>query len=54
MYRAQLDYILSTVCVYVCVCVCVSSYREKAKLTFENENLQFADLGFENFVVTSD
>lgn len=50
MYGAQLDYILNM------RCVCVSSLIiEKTKLTFENENLlQFADLGFENFVVTSD
>lgn len=49
MYGAQLDYILNMR--YVCV---FSLIIEKTKLTFENENLQFADLGFENFVVTSD
>lgn len=48
MYGAQLDYILNM----RCVCV-FSLIIEKTKLTC-NENLQFADLGFENFVVTSD
>lgn len=49
MYGAQLDYILNM------RCVCVFSLIIEGKLTFENENLQFADLGFENFYLfTSD